>query len=618
MADENNPPTGAKRKRTSMALQYFRDSEDGKRVCTVCENEPDIELPQVYKKTTATTNLRNHLIDKHGILGLRNEMLSDAKPGHLSSAQKAVIDGNLVKFVVARKEAFAIAEDSRFIEYTQSLNPQYTIPCRKTLENKIMIEYNKYEEKVMQLIEGIRGKVSLTCDGWSSRKRKGYFVITVHWLTENWKLSSAILEFVNFPPPHDTNSTVSLMLNVLQKYKIEKKVFAVTTDNASEMVSSMKELKRLLNLQYNSDITYEWHLRCICHVLNLGVQDAMKMLSSTVEKLRQLLKCVRTSPALSLKFKDIQISRGNERVYEVTSLDVPNRWNSSYLMISKCYKLRDVFDSVCLSVPIGDSLIDMMLSSKEWEDMNDVADFLEIAFKSTEAASGSKYLTISLQPIIFNILINHCEQAISGIDLIEETETVPEIVSGAEKLKKKLMKYKKNLLGFLPSVALALDPRMGSTYTTTEEIKEELRKIMKEKYGLQEVDHLSQQQELPESQSTSTSIFQRARSLAGLATSNPKSTNDELDDFYEFTKNPEDERTDPLMWWHTIGRSRFPTISKMARDVLCCMASSVPSESAFSQSSGYVTPLRSKMNDEIFEAQMKLQSWYRLFENLDA
>jgi hypothetical protein len=618
MADTEK--SSQKRKSTSQSTQFYRvDEESGKRFCTPCENDSGCKKPQSYSLKTSTTVLRDHLIQKHGMIGLRPKdtnqdkpvpvaSTSDSQVGYLTVERKDKIDNLLVKFVVGRKEAFAIVEDSRFTAFVQSLNPNYTVCCRNTLENKISTSYQVYLQRFLQLVQNIPGKVGITCDGWSNRQRCDYFVITMHWLDVEWKFRSATLEFIHFPPPHNTVSTLNVILNALKFYKIEKKVMAITSDNASEMVAAIRELRKLLNLEYNADIEYDFHLRCICHVLNLGVQDALKLLKEVTAKLRQLLKVIRSSPASIAKFKNLQISLENETIYEVPSLDVETRWNSTYSMVIKCYRLKAVFDSMCDTASVGDMLKIMKLSATEWEAMYSIASFLEIAFNATEAASGCDYLTLSLQPIIFNILLNHCLKAETG--KLKAVSTVPEIVEAAGKLKVKLQKYEKKLCGFLPCVALALDPRIGSTFQTTASIKEQLRDILIKKYGLNETV-TSQNSE----RSKVAHLFQTARDLAGIAGSSGQL--DELDEFYKFTKDPEDLDINPITWWSTIGKLRFPTIAKLARDVFSCTASSVPSESAFSQSSGYVTPTRSKMTDENLEIQMKLRSWFSLFDDID-
>lgn len=139
----------------------------------------------------------------------------------------------------------------------------------------------------------------------------------------------------------------------------------------------------------------------------------------------------------------------------------------------------------------------------------------------------------------------------------------------------------------------------------------EFREILTRNYGLKPKDSTT-----PQQLSKVSSIFHAARTLSGID-SNLGRPLDEVDEYFKFTKEPDDSFDDPLKWWANIGKFRFPTIAKLARDILCGMASSVPSESSFSISSGYVTPLRARNEDQTLEVQMKLRSWNSLFEKLD-
>lgn len=64
---------------------------------------------------------------------------------------------------------------------------------------------------------------------------------------------------------------------------------------------------------------------------------------------------------------------------------------------------------------------------------------------------------------------------------------------------------------------------------------------------------------------------------------------------------------DVLTWWGN--DFKFPTLRKIARDVLSIPVSTVASESAFSTSGRVVTPHRSKLHPKTVEALMCARSW---------
>jgi hypothetical protein len=90
---------------------------------------------------------------------------------------------------------------------------------------------------------------------------------------------------------------------------------------------------------------------------------------------------------------------------------------------------------------------------------------------------------------------------------------------------------------------------------------------------------------------------------------------DEVEDFCSFTFRADTSCSDVLQWWKTIGSVRFPTLSLLARDAFMIMGSSVPSESAFSDSGAFVSSDRARLTDENIEIMMKLRSWNRLLKS---
>ena len=67
---------------------------------------------------------------------------------------------------------------------------------------------------------------------------------------------------------------------------------------------------------------------------------------------------------------------------------------------------------------------------------------------------------------------------------------------------------------------------------------------------------------------------------------------------------------DILDWWKVAG-TRYPTLSKIARDIFAIPVSTVASESAFSTSGRVLSEHRSRLTPEILEALMCSQDWMR-------
>ncbi|KAJ3687309.1 hypothetical protein LUZ61_016473 [Rhynchospora tenuis] len=71
-----------------------------------------------------------------------------------------------------------------------------------------------------------------------------------------------------------------------------------------------------------------------------------------------------------------------------------------------------------------------------------------------------------------------------------------------------------------------------------------------------------------------------------------------------------DDEFDILAWWR-LKVPKYPVLSRLTRDILAVPASTVASESTFSNSGRTLSPFRSCLNDESMEALICAQDWLR-------
>ena len=83
-------------------------------------------------------------------------------------------------------------------------------------------------------------------------------------------------------------------------------------------------------------------MRCGAHILNLIVQDGLKVINEVVYNLRESVKYVRGLDHRKLRFVEC-LSRLPFLTSKKVHQDVPTRWNSTYLMIETYFKHQDAF-----------------------------------------------------------------------------------------------------------------------------------------------------------------------------------------------------------------------------------------------------------------------------------
>ncbi|XP_026437954.1 zinc finger BED domain-containing protein RICESLEEPER 1-like [Papaver somniferum] len=73
--------------------------------------------------------------------------------------------------------------------------------------------------------------------------------------------------------------------------------------------------------------------------------------------------------------------------------------------------------------------------------------------------------------------------------------------------------------------------------------------------------------------------------------------------------SPKDEYLFEILSWWKLNAPKYPTLAKMARDVLAIPVTSVASESMFSAGGRVLTTHRASLDPEVVEALLCLSDW---------
>ncbi|XP_031095079.1 zinc finger BED domain-containing protein RICESLEEPER 2-like [Ipomoea triloba] len=168
-------------------------------------------------------------------------------------------------------------------------------------------------------------------------------VVTAHFIDSEWKLHKKIIAFIPV-----TSHKGEYLAKALETCLLEwglRNVFTVTVDNASSNDTTMGFLKKKIVSWGTSTMNAKYiHMRCIAHILDLVVQDSLKECDTSVKKVSEVVKYVWNSPARLKKFRDLAYLLAIEQRSSLC-LDVPTRWNSTYLMLQSALTYQKVFES---------------------------------------------------------------------------------------------------------------------------------------------------------------------------------------------------------------------------------------------------------------------------------
>lgn len=232
------------------------------------------------------------------------------------------------------------------------------------------------------------------------------------------------------------------------------------TDNASANDVAIEYLKKRLSRKSGTFILGGelFHVRCSSHVLNLIVKDGLTELKDSITRIRDAVKYVRSSPQKEQSFKAC-VEKERITFKNSVILDVPTRWNSTYLMLSVVIKFQAAFDWLKDEDPhFILELNDNVPQSADWDDARVFTQFLEKFYDATILFSGFSHCTSSL----FFTEVCTIESFLS--EWSKSTEYCWSTM--AIKMKKFFNKYRGKLekVNLLLLLAVVLDPRCKIRY----------------------------------------------------------------------------------------------------------------------------------------------------------
>ncbi|XP_061367916.1 zinc finger BED domain-containing protein RICESLEEPER 2-like [Gastrolobium bilobum] len=370
-----------------------------------------------------------------------------------------------------------------------------------------------------------------------------------------------------------------------------------------------------------------FHVRCSAHILNLIVQEGLKVSSDALRKIRESVKYLRGSEGRMKAFKECIDQVGGINTSKGLCLDVPTRWNSTYLMLESALIYQRVFSILEFS----DKNYKYCPTLDEWDRGEKIMGFLKPFYDITELISGTSYPTANLYFLqVWQIQCSLQNTLHDDDDILK---------SMVERMMEKFDKYWEEYSIVLALGAL-LDPRMKTSalsycYSKVNPLTSEAKveEIKKNAYNLFDnyACHIlpSSSQSLSDvtSASSSRSISKEKKGFSEIMLQELKKHNQPFNaakigksqlDVYLGEDNLEfdDDTFDILQWWKGKAK-RLPNLSLMARDLLSIPITTVASESAFSIGSRILNKYRSSLLPECVEALLCTRNWQNGFSATD-
>lgn len=642
--------TGKKRKamvvrsKRWQGYERYKDPETGVQMAKCLTCSILLRAPSTAG-TSVLVNHRKSCAKKHGV-GSSNQkelvpMIGAAGERSLSMHK---FDANairlaLVKMIIMDELPFKFVLGMGFKQFMAIACPRFVIPSRWTIQRDCYQLFLDESKRLKSFFRKSPVRICLTTDTWTSMQKINYMCVTAHYIDNEWKLNKKLLSFTPIST-HRGKDIGMAIEKILNDWNIQK-IFTVTVDNASSNDTAISYLKEKMRYDVHSVMQCElMHIRCVAHIINLIVVDGLSIneVSSSIEKVRESIKYVRSSPSRLARFKEIaKIEKVECKGW--LSLDVPTRWNSTYLMMETAIKFETVFQRYeeedryfisDLTVSTGGTP-----TNTDWIYAKRMVAILKHFYELTLTVSGSSYVTAN----------NFFHELVVLHDLLKQWcgSEDTDLSAMATKMTSKFEKYwgapgKMNKLLYIATV---FDPRrkldylqfvLSDMYETEignilfAQVKEKLHKLFDDyKYrlapsgtgsaNLSEARGNTKVSEIAFSSSHALkrermNRFRQARQEGGYGDGNKSELEKYLSEDLHDDDDSDSESFDILAWWK-VNSVRFPILSTMARDILAVPISTVASEATFSTGGRILDSFRSSLTPRIVESLLCSQDWLR-------
>ncbi|CAF0754591.1 unnamed protein product [Brachionus calyciflorus] len=544
---------------------------------------------------------------------------------------KQEIDKALIECVILDSRPFGDFSKPGIKKLLNVLIPGYSPPNRKTISKKLSIYYLKYKRKLIDIFKNI-SHIALTTDAWKAKNNLNYICLTAHFMDSQLNYVSLVISFRKFYGRHFStrlkrwikqfkkpNNTIESSNDFSKSSNSEIFEESDQSDIEGEISETKYEINDSENVEeineeeidnQDSEDEKDDHENCeeIIEVIDdvdnddneFNIQDEQFLNSVQIllSKVRETVKFIRKSNVIESFMSDkIEQAFSSKQINYNYSfvLDFHVRWNSTFLMIDRFIKLKDLVKMLTSNNSeikgLNNSKINKIhrleLNSQEWSLINDLHKILLPFYKATQQLSKRNYPTFSSCYVVYKLLSHFLKAYDSDIETIKCLKRI---------LQKNLEYHLNTKLSFeqrkLIKIASFLNP-ISNKYLNFEEKNEVEKEIVKLFPNMRRKDQTTSQNKIQvNTNKDNSNVEQNSWKSFEIACGyeeheerpNHKnglinlSIKDELSQFSLLVR----ENTDELESFWKKNMALLPKLASLVKKISIIPGSSVASESAFS------------------------------------
>ncbi|XP_010687924.2 zinc finger BED domain-containing protein DAYSLEEPER isoform X1 [Beta vulgaris subsp. vulgaris] len=520
----------------------------------------------------------------------------------------------IAKMIIMHDYPLHMVEHPGFVSFVQNLQPRFDMVSFNIVQGDCVAIFLREKQNLQRFIEGIPGRICLTLDMWTSSQSTGYVFVTGQYIDNDWKLHRRLLNVVMEPFPESDRALSHAIGTCLSDWGFDRKLFTITF-NQPLGEAALENLRALLAVK--NPMLFDGQLliqSCIARTLSSMAQEVITASEVTIKKIRTSVKYVKTSESHEEKFLELkqQLQVPTEKSL---SLDNVTKWNTTYEMLLAASELKQVFS--CLDTCDPD--YKDAPSMEDWSLVENICMYLKLLYDTVN-------LLLAKPTPSSNVFFHEVWKI--QLELARAAASDDLFVAGlAKPLQDKFHKYWKNSCLVL-AVAVAMDPRFKMKlveFSFTKIFMDEAPHFIRVvDDGIHELFHEYMNHPLPltpvrdgnggyvKGEDSEGGNLLNSNGLSDfdmyIMETSSQQMKSELDQYLEESLLPRIQDFDVLGWWK-LNKLKYPTLSKMARDILSMPLSTVSAESVFDTSFKEMDSYRCSLRPETLEALICAKDW---------
>ncbi|CAF3753693.1 unnamed protein product [Rotaria socialis] len=534
-----------------------------------------------------------------------------------------------------------LVEKPAFRDFMKECSLKYRPVSTKRLKHDIIpslksIVLTRIHEKLNTV-----DHVTLTVDIWSDRQCRSFIGITCHFIDQNINLQAYLIDFLRLKSLHTSENIQQMTDEVLERFKIKKKVFRIVTDNASSMIKAYKfglsidtenvEIDERNQFIIENDLMiedFEEHfesdnlpmmnmsttdfdhnedsssvrLSCFAHTLQLCIRDGLKnapYISKVLEKCQILGKCSNQSSKIADVLEELN--------KHISKMNI-TRWNSEYMLMKSILSIgKSDLDSI---VKLMDNPVTFL--NNDFTILEEVVDILEPFYDISIKCQSDTIVTVSIVVPAIVHCITHLLEIRKKLSFC--TKLVEQLHISIDKRFSGII-HRLNLINVernepfndpLYFMATILDPSFKFYWLRDLNLPINNENRLKQNIIQLIVDEISQDSSLssPKASSEAVSVplttSKRNKKLFVYneydEKSNDTMVSDPVTEIDSYLNDP--IRTRFSDYWPT---SRLTSLKKLVKRIFSVQASSAPVERVFSHAGLILSSRRTNMSEQLFK-----------------